>query len=254
MSAVGPAPLGEDANIGINAQGAGHRWRAAVAILVLAGAGLVLLSTTKYGAGISPDSVHYLDVARNLVSGNGFVSHTGNPLSAWPPLYPILLALIGFATGLDPAAFAHVVNAVLFALVIYLSARLFRIAFRQNTTYSLLGVCAVLFSIPLTGIYPFALSDCVFIPLVLLYLIAAQRYWEQRRWLSLAVMTVSTALACSTRYLGVALVPAGVVTIILAAGVNSRTRYARVFLRSSLDCASWTLGSAKSPTDRNAYG
>ena len=85
----------------LTTRGASRRWTAAVVSLALAGVGLVLLSTARYGAGLSPDSVAYLDVARSLASGKGFVSHTGEPLVWWPPLYPMLLALIGFATGLD---------------------------------------------------------------------------------------------------------------------------------------------------------
>ena len=237
MSVPEPTPLAEDANIGFNAQGAGRRWRGAVVLLALAGIGLVLLSTAKYGAGLSTDSVAYLDVARNLASGRGFVFHTGEPLVWWPPLYPMLLALIGFATGLDPAAFVHLVNAALFALVIYLSARLFRTGFRHNTTYSLLGVCAVLLSIPLSLVYATAWSECLFIPLVLLFLVSAQRYWDSGSMLSLAVMTFSTALACLTRYIGIVLVPVGVVTIILASGVKFKTRVTRAILFAALSLA-----------------
>jgi hypothetical protein len=187
----------------------------------------VLLSTAKYGAGLSSDSVAYLDVARSLVAGKGFVFHTGEPLVWWPPLYPMLLALVGFATGLDPGAFAHLVNAVLFALVIGLSARLFQTSFPQNITYSLLGTCAVLVSMPLSEVYGAAWSECLFIPLVLLYLISAQRYWESGGLASLAVMVLSTALACLTRYIGVVLVLAGIVTIALTSGMNFKDRFAR---------------------------
>ncbi|MCX6841829.1 MAG: hypothetical protein NTX53_06075 [candidate division WOR-3 bacterium] len=239
MSASESATARDDASIRSNAhrEGTGRHWGVAVAVLALAGAGLVLLSTAKYGAGLSPDSVGYLDVARNLASGKGFVLHTGEPLVTWPPLYPMLLALIGFATRLDPAVFAHLVNAALFALVICVSARLLQTGSQQTTTYSVLGVCAVLFSIPLSRVYAMAWSECLFIPLVLLYLVFAQRYWDSGGRLSLVAITLSTALACLTRYLGVALVPAGVVTIILATGVNFRVRFTRAFAFAALSLA-----------------
>jgi hypothetical protein len=240
-----PAPLAEDASSGFNAQRAGRRWTAAVVILALAGIGLVLLSTAKYGAGISADSAGYLDVARNLVSGKGFVSHTGQPLVWWPPLYPMLLALVAFATGLDPAAFAHLINAALFVIVICLSARLFRTGFRQSTTYGALGVCAVVLSIPLSDVYPMAWSECLFIPLVLLCLVSAQRYWDSSSMLSLAVMILSTALACLTRYIGPALVPVGIVTIMLASGVSFKARFTRTFAFAILSLAPLGLWFAR---------
>jgi len=218
-------------------EGAGRHWAVAVVILTLAGAGIVLLSTAKYGAGLSPDSVSYFDVARSLVSGKGLVFHTGEPLVWWPPLYPMLLALIEFATHLAPATFVPFLSAVLFAVVIYLSARLLQSGPRQPVAYSLLGACAVLLSGPLSEVYAMAWSECLFIPLVLLYFTFAQRYWSRGGVLSLAVMTLSTALACLTRYIGVALVTAGVATIILASGVNLRTRFTRAFAFAALSLA-----------------
>jgi hypothetical protein len=212
----------------------GRRWRLAVLLLAVAGAGLVLVATARYGAGLSPDSLAYLDVARSLVSGKGFVYHTGEPLVWWPPLYPALLAFIGFATRLDPSAFAHLVNALLFALVIYLSAHLLRSCARRSAVFGLLGVCAVIFSRPLAEVYAMAWSGCLFVPLVLLYLIVAQRYRKGADLLSLAAMTLGTALACLTRYIGVALVPAGAATIILASGVNFKARVGRALAFAGL--------------------
>lgn len=237
MSASEPARLAETADFGSDAQGAARRWTAAVVLLALAGMGLVFLSTAKYGAGVSPDSVAYLDVARNLMSGKGLVFHTGEPLVWWPPLYSMLLALIGLATGLDPATFAHAVNAVLFALVIYLSARLFRAGFPLSPTYSLLGGCTVLFSVALSQVYAMAWSECLFIPLVLVYLVAVQRYREVGSVLSLTIMVLSTALACLTRYIGIALVPAGALTIMLASRVNLKMRFVRACTFAALSVA-----------------
>lgn len=198
-----------------------------IGVLALAGAGLVLLSTAKYGVGISPDSVTYLDVARNLASGKGLVFSTGEPLAAWPPLYPILLALIGFTTGLDPSTFAHLVNAVSFALVIILSSPLFLAVPERPRILGILGLCAVLFSISLSPVYAMAWSECIALPLWLLYLVSAQRYWRSRgRW-PLLIMALATALSCVTRYLAIALVPAGVLTILLAPGLKFGKRVMR---------------------------
>jgi hypothetical protein len=246
MSTESTAPR-EDSHINSSVhQGrTGCHWGVAVACLAVAGAGLVFLSTAKYGAGISPDSTDYLDVARSLTSGKGFVFHTGKPLVWWPPLYPMLLALVGFATRLDPAVFAHLVNAALFATVICLSARLFQPGSRQTTNYSVLGVCAVLLSIPLSEVYAMAWSECLFLPLVLLYLVFAQRYWDSGDMLPLAVMTLSTALACLTRYAGVALVPAGVVTIFFASRVNFKTRFSRAFCFAAASLAPLGLWGAR---------
>jgi len=200
----------------------------------LAGTGIVLFSTAKYGAGLSTDSVAYLDVARSLVSGKGFVIHTGTQVVWWPPLYPMLLAFIQLATELDPASFAQIVNAVLFALVLLLSAGLFQAAFPGNVACSLLGVGTVLLSVPLSDVYAMAWSECLFIPLVLAYLLCAQRYWRRRDALSLAGLTLSAAFACLTRYIGLVLVLCGVLTVMLVSGADFKTRFTRAFAFAGL--------------------
>lgn len=55
--------------------------------------GLVLfLWYTRYGLGISPDSVSYISAARSLLAGHGF-ERAGEPIyRLWAPFYPILLA------------------------------------------------------------------------------------------------------------------------------------------------------------------
>ncbi len=231
-------PLRKGQSEAARSLGAGtvRKWRIAVVILALAGAGLVLLSTATYGAGLNRDSVEYFDAARSLASGQGIASHTGEPMVWWPPLYPMLLALVGFATGLDPSAFAHVVNALLFALVIALSARLVQAGLGQPAAYDFLSLCAVLFSVPLAYVYGWAVSECLFIPLVLLFLLSAQSYRDSGGTGPLVVMILSTALATLTRYIGVSLVPAGVMAVLLASKVNvmSRLRRALGFVILSL--------------------
>lgn len=195
-------------------------------LLALAGAGSVLLSTARYGAAICPDSTVYLDVARSLAAGNGAVLHTGKPLVWYPPLYPMLLAFIGSATRLDPAVFANLVNAGMFALVIWLSALLIRPRFR-HTAYGVLGLCAVLLSIPLSDVFARVWSESLFIPLLLLYLIFVERYWTGGRLRWLALMTLVTALACMARYSGIGVVLAGFLTVLLAHRPGFKGRLAR---------------------------
>ncbi len=213
-------------------------------MIALAGVALVLLATSKYGAGITSMSSAYLDAANSLAKGKGFVFHTGEPMVLWPPLYSMLLAVVALVTRLEPVAFVHIVNAALLAVVICLSGYLFRPDFTRNAVYSVLGVCAVLFSVPLSLVYATAWAECLFIPLILLYLVFAQHYWDRYDGRSLAIMTVSAALACLTRYIGVSLVVAGAATIMLAPGVVLRARLARASAFAGLSLAplgAWCL-------------
>lgn len=227
MRACRPESLDEQTNAGVNAAHSRCRWQAAVVLLAVLGAGIVLVSTAKYGAGLTTDSVYYLDAARNLAAGEGYVFHSGEPLTWWPPLYPALLALVGVVTGLDPAAFAHLVNAALFALLVGLAFTLLRAGSQHTPAYSVLGVCAIVFSAPLSAVYAMAWSECLFIPLVAVWLVAAQRYRTSHGLPALAAMALSAALASLTRYVGVVLVLANLLVVLFAAGTSLRARLAR---------------------------
>jgi hypothetical protein len=224
-----------------------RRWMLIVLFMAVAGADLVLLSAARYGAGLSPDSVAYLDVARNLASGRGFTFHTGEHLLLWPPLYPIVLALVSLVTRLDPSIFAHVVNAVLFAAVIALSAVLVRESLGQRMPFAALGLATVMLSAPLLDIYAMAWSDCLFIPLVLLYVVATQHYWRQESSAALAIMFVSAGLAVFSRYAGSAIIPAGILTIMLAPRAAIWTRTGRAALFTTLALTPVGLWLALSP-------
>ena len=64
-------------------------------LLSAAGALVVFFGTSRFGIGISPDSVNYISCARELIKGNGFISYDGTPFTLWPPLYPTLLGILG---------------------------------------------------------------------------------------------------------------------------------------------------------------
>lgn len=99
----------------------------AAALLALAAAAAATAAAPTY---LSPDSQHYLDVARSLEAGLGPVSfhlHLASPgvpaaTGLWPSGYPAALALLGRA-GLDGAHAPAALNgAALFALALALYA------------------------------------------------------------------------------------------------------------------------------------
>ena len=91
--------------------------------LAVLGAVLVLLQNHTYGPGLHWDSVNYIGVARSLLAGEGFTQFGGLTYNAWPPLYPILLAMPGLLFGIDPHAAAGPLNALLFGLTVFAAAR-----------------------------------------------------------------------------------------------------------------------------------
>ena len=185
-----------------------------LAILGLIGAIVIFLLTSRYGAGITPDSAAYISAARNLAEGNGFLTYNGLPLVVQPPLYPIILAVIKKIIVIDPQISAGYVNALLFGLIIYLSGLLL---LRHLKSFALifLGTVSVLISFALVQASLMALSELLFIFLLLLFLYFFGTYQAKRDFVSFFLFAISAALACLTRYTGVIIILTGIICIIL---------------------------------------
>ena len=204
-----------------------------LAILGMIGIATVLLSTRYYGAGLSPDSVGYIAAARHIASGIGVVTYDGTPLLVQPPLYPALLAAMEFVFGIDPLSSARVINAVLFGLIVYLSGLLFTKHF-ESFALVVLGTASVLVAVPLIQVSLMAWSEPLFICFTLLYLILSESYLAKGDTASLLLLSLSVALACLARYIGVVLILTGVVSILLFRRDSPRVNFRHLFLFISL--------------------
>ena len=211
-----------------------------LSVLSLLGAGIVLLATSKYGAGLSPDSVGYIDAARNLAASGSLVDHIGNPMVYWPPLFPTVLATIQSLSGADPLSSTHVINAILFAFIVFLSGVLLFRHLNSHFVLAILGIISVLFSIPLLGVSRMAWSEPLFTVCVLLFLIWAKSYMEKGDLRSLGLLAAAVAVASLTRYIGVTLIISGAI-IIAAFGKRDR-RTKLIHLCAFLVLSSTLLG------------
>ena len=213
-----------------------------LAILGLSGSLMILLSTSRYGAGVSPDSVGYFEVAESMRAGNGAFYLDGSPMVAQPPLYPSVLALAGAVFQKDPEAVAHYVNAVLFGLIIFLTGLLI-----SGYVSSLMACCAgavwVLACVPLYQASVMAWAEPLFILLVLFFLLLQQRYDTAPTVWVLALMSCCAALACLTRYIGITVLFCGAAGILFARQklVKEKLFHAGFFLLlASIPSCLWT--------------
>ena len=190
------------------------QYKAFIILLALVGAILILLSTSRYGAGLSPDSVGYIAAARNLLAGAGFICYNGSPTVVWPPLYPACLALLSRTFGTDPFFVANVLNALIFGLIVYVGGVL---AFKHAASFpslALVATLAMLFSRPLFVVSVMAWTEPLFILFVLLCLIVSDSYLSKQDTTSLVLLSLSVALASLTRYIGVTLILWGAFIIV----------------------------------------
>lgn len=164
---------------------------------------LLFITTYKFGLGLSPDSVEYIAVSKNLLEGRGFLSFDGLPVVNWPPLYPVLLSFITFSFGIEAETSALIVNLVLFGLTIYSFGQLCK-KYLNSELLIVIGLISVLFSIPVFTVSLWAWSELIFILFIIWYINSLISFIEKKSKSSLIVLILITSLAMLTRYIGVA--------------------------------------------------
>ncbi len=199
----------------------------AVAGLSLAGVLLVLLGTSKYGPGLWPDGTDLLWSAKNLVAGRGFLSASGEPMTAWPPLFPAIAALPGWF-GVEPWTAVRFINATCFGLTVLLSG-LALLRLLEHRSLAIVGTAAVFLSHPLAAVSVMAWPETVCYLLVLAYLAALARFC--RTWtIGALVLTGAVGAAAGLAHYSAVSLPLAAVAAVLVFGrrmpLSSRAGYA----------------------------
>ena len=180
-----------------------------IAATALLGAGLALARTSLRGVALHWDSVNYIEVARNLLAGEGFTQPAwylfhADAYELWPPLYPLLLAGGGLGMA-DPHDVAGPLSAVAFGLTILVAGRW--MASRLDSPHLAFWAClALALSVPLSRMASAALSEAPFILFATLALARADDFLRDGERSALFWAATFAALACLTRYLGVTLI------------------------------------------------
>lgn len=207
------------------------------------GAILIFLSTQRYGSGISPDSVGYIRVARNIANGTGFTIQKNLPLVAQPPLYPTILALSSVVVKIDPLGAARAISVFLFGFNILLASYLLT---KPVASLPLIigGPLFFLFSPALFQVSTMAWTEPLFISLTLLTFISIQSYLENKRIESLFLCSMFISLATLTRYIGLTLILWGAITILFIKFENPQKKLWHLsifFLISGTPLGGWVI-------------
>ena len=195
---------------------------AAVAAL---GAVLVLARQVPYGVGLHWDSGNYLASARSLLAGEDFREYSGAAYVAWPPLYPLALAVASLDV-MDPLDVAGPVNAALFGCTIFMVGQYLRRRLKSRFLV-VWAALAIALAAPLAGQAAIAMAGTTFILLITLTLIHTDAFLARGRTSSLVWAGACAALAWQTRYLGAASLAAVAVMLLLQRGARPRQRVRR---------------------------
>ena len=206
------------------------RFRLLIVFIAGLGTAHILVRTATYGLAFTPyDSTYFLSTAMNFLAGEGWRDLKGNPLVGWPPLFPLLLAALGWV-GVEPLAAGRWINATAFGLTILAAGDWLR----SNLRAQWLGLAAsvvIAASLPLSHFAASFMTESLFVLLTLLALVQLASFLHRGGRRPLLWGTVFTALAAITRYPGVVLIGAGVLILLVrrTRRLSTRLKDAGVF-------------------------
>ncbi len=200
---------------------------------------LIISATSKFGPGISEDSVAYLAAARNILNFKELSVLTdlkGNQLNLWlpvrdgelyhifpwPPLFPFIISIFGFV-GLNLIESARWINAVLFGANIFLILLILR---KYTRSLLLILFSSIIFTTfaHMIQVHSYVWSEPLFLFLSLLGFYFLFNFLENSKIYNLLISSLSFSLAFFTRTLGVSLIATGVIAILFFSELKIKNR------------------------------
>jgi len=244
-------------------------------LILISIVGIILTTfvTSKWGAGLTPDSAAYIAGAKNILNGNGvavlYNDKDGNiPLKLWassesiekplifhwPPLYPIVLSIIKFF-GLNLMNGARFLNIFLFGINIFLISYIVK-DYTKSTLLSLFTAIIMLSSDVMLNIHTNIEAEPIFLFTGFLGLFLLVKYLDKKKISLLIISAFFISLAFLSRYIGIALVMAGTVGILFFNNENIKKKIIKSVIFIIISClpiSIWlvrTMIVGKNLTDR----
>ncbi len=192
---------------------------------------LTILYSTRWGSGLSPDSLGYISGAENLLRGQGYSHVTGmgqvEPTIQWPPLFSLALTPFGFV-GISIFEGARWLNALLFGINILLVGY---IVYRNTSFWpSIFASLMILTSVDLIQLHAMAYSEPLYFFLGLSGLYSLARYVNNSKTYPLIISALFVSAATLTRYIGVTLIATLCVGILILGKRGLRQRLVDCFI------------------------
>lgn len=191
-------------------------------VFSIAASVILLLSTQKYNLGVTPDSVKYLEIAKNISNGNGIVGSEGLIVNHFPPIYPLLLAVTATITDLSVFDTGRYLNAFLIASLFFVFNRiqdLFKCGIWQRIFLNMF----LLLSVPLQ-VFAFFWSEGAFLVILLVIFFFLLR-WRQEQKISVLILAgIFSGLLFLTRYAALGFIGGWILCLLLYQSKEIRQR------------------------------
>jgi len=174
--------------------------------IIAVGLILIILGTSKYGVGLTGDSISYIALANNILKNFSFTDISGEPFVLWPPGYSLVLAGFSLPVGGDVYSVLLPVNLIFYiATVICLWLLLKPRLYSRIFTYLVLATAAL--SPAVIRIFSFAFAEVPFIPLLLLFFLFIERINGKNGIVFISAAGVVVVLLSLLKYTGIVLLP-----------------------------------------------
>ena len=193
-------------------------------VIALLAAALYLKATAS-GIGLPSDSFFYLGGTEGILAGEGFARPAADGIwkviTHFPPLYSAILVIPSlFFPG---AAAAKILNLILFAGNTVLGGLLIKRVTGMSWPGWLMSLAWMLSPV-LIEQHISALSEALFLTIILLILFAFQAYLENGKLRALLAAGLFCSLAYLTRYAGAAMILPGILLPFFAKGERIKVR------------------------------
>ncbi len=229
-------------------------------VLLIAFAGMMF--ATRSGAGLTPDSLTYVNAARQLMQGQPLTeiptNGKANPYTHFPPLFPVLMAIISTLLRTDPLQAGQYINCLLFGLNALLVALVLHRA-GSRIYIVILGVIFMLAADEMIYIHVMVWSEPLFILLMLSGIYFLQRFFQSNKLSDLAISALAVGLSALVRYVGVVFIVAEFVCVLFLARNAWRTQLRLLLLQgvvASTPIAFWSIRNiaiSGSASDRQLF-
>ena len=182
----------------------------------------------------APDGVVYSTAAENLQANGKLADYTHDAVVEFPAFYPFFLSGLMLLTGLKPLVFAPVLNALLFAVIIYLSGYIMEQFSYRSKWYKRAVLSCIVLSPCLLEVYSMLWTETLFILWLLLFMMAMHRYFQSYSRKALIAAAVIASLASVTRYAGITIIGTGAILLLLDMKLPLRRKLTDILLYSAI--------------------
>ena len=194
-------------------------------IFVFITAYLFLVIVSPYNLGITPDSINYIELARNFSLGNGLTIE-GKFINHWPPFYPILLGATSKILNIDILICGQYLNFIFLLFFGFIYIKILREFNFHRVLVNILPVLLLL-SLPLT-VSLFFWSELAFLTILMGSFLFIIKWLKNRKTINLIFAGVLSGMMLMTRYAGVGFIGGFVISLFFIS--NSKTYKIRCLL------------------------